>query len=119
MARWLFRRGLKGGICSNMLKEYALIPDVFDQTQYSNTAICGVQLNNIKSLVMHEGIASNLCDGGWSKYLTAHTARFHKTAIELIKSLRNGNRLTKRAQSGAIIPTTDIDWANEALSSMR
>lgn len=100
-----------------MLKEYCLIPDIFDQTQYSNAVICGVQLNTIRSLVLHEGIASNLCDGAWSKYLTTHSDRFHKAAIELIKSIRKENRSTKRVQSGALAPTVDVEWAREALSS--
>ena len=100
-----------------MLKEYSLIPDIFDHAQYSNEGICSLQLNHIKCLVMHEGLASNLCDGEWSKYLTANTNRFHKTAIELIKAIRKESRLTKRIQSGKIIPTADIDWAREALSS--
>ena len=100
-----------------MLKEYSLVPDIFDQTQYSNAVLCGLQLNHIKSLVMHEGIASNLSDGAWSKYLTSNTGRFHKAGIELISSIRKQSRLTKRSQRGAALPTTDLEWAREALSS--
>jgi hypothetical protein len=100
-----------------MLKEYSLIPDIFDHTQYSSEVICGLQLNNIKCLVMHEGIASNLCYGAWSKYLHTNKERFHKAGIELIKSLRTGNRLTRRPQSGGAVPATDVEWTIEALSS--
>ena len=100
-----------------MLKEYSLIPDIFDQTQYSNAALCGVMLNNIKTLILHEGIASNLCDGGWSKYLTANNQRFHRAGIELISAIRKQSRMVKRQRNGATLPITDLDWVNEALSS--
>jgi len=100
-----------------MLKEYALTPDIFDETCYSVPGICPVQLNNIRDLVLHEAVVSNLHDGEWSRYLTAQNHRFHRVGKELIKAMRTGSRLIKRSSSLTDVPEDDRGWASEALAS--
>lgn len=100
-----------------MLKEYALIPDIFDETCYSAPGICPVQLNNIRELVLHEAVVPNLRDGEWSKYLTAQNHRFHRIGKELIRAARKESRLIKRSSSLTDVPQDDRGWASEAIAS--
>jgi hypothetical protein len=100
-----------------MLKEYALIPDVFDETCYSTAGICPIQLNNIRDLVLHEGIVSNLRNGEWRRYLTRQNNRFHRAGQELIKAIGKESRLVKRPPCLTTAPEVDRDWASEAVAS--
>jgi hypothetical protein len=102
-----------------MLKEYALVPDIFDETSYTTKELCPQQMNTISELVLDEGIASNLYDGEWSKYLTANAGRFNKAANELIKTARTENRFVRRPHSLSTLPSSDLEWGDEALSSHR
>ena len=39
-----------------LLAEYALTPDVFDTTSYTSEEVCGLHLQNLKEVLLHEGL---------------------------------------------------------------
>ena len=49
-----------------LLAEYALTPDIFDSASYSNDEIGDVRLQQMKEVLLSEGLVRDLRDGRWS-----------------------------------------------------
>jgi hypothetical protein len=51
-----------------MLDEYALVPDIFDSSAYSNPAFIEMCLPHLKEPILREALVRDLCGGGWSQF---------------------------------------------------
>lgn len=103
--------------CPKMLTEYALIPDIFDSSCYSVSAVCDVHLQNLKEVVLNEGLVRDLRNGEWRAYVLSDIVHRSTRAKELVKKLikQNRLRLTRAACDGS--PTSNTEWCKEAISS--
>lgn len=100
-----------------LLAEYALTPDVFDVTSYSSEEVCGLHLQTLKEVLLHEGLVRDLRDGAWAKVFLATGRPWHLRGKELLKKLVSQKRLVQASPAGTQTPASDPDWCNEALAS--
>jgi len=98
-----------------MLDEYALVPDIFDPSAYSNAAYADMCLAHLKEPLLQEALVRDLCDGGWSQYCLEHTEKLHKLTKEMLRKLQTANRLCRCPACGSTTPGQASDWCLEAL----
>lgn len=100
-----------------LLAEYALTPDVFDSTSYSSEEVGRVLLQNLKEVLLSEGLVRDLRDGNWSTLFAADNRPWHVRGKELLKKLVQQKRLRRCDRVLPTDPTTDDSWCMEALAS--
>lgn len=100
-----------------LLAEYALTPDVFDSTSYSNDEVGGIRLQHLKEVLLSEGLVRDLRDGRWSSLFTDEGRPWHMRGKELLKKLAQQKRLRRCDCAGADEPSSDGEWCDEALAS--
>lgn len=100
-----------------LLAEYALTPDVFDLTAYSSEEVCGVHLQLLKEVLLHEGLVRDLRNGDWAKVFEDPVRPLHQKAKELLKKLRTQHRTVLVEATQPKPPQTDAEWCLEALGS--
>ena len=100
-----------------LLSEYALTPDIFDSTSYSNDEVGSIRLDYLKEALLNEGLVRNLRDGNWFSLFSEDHRPWHKRGKELLKKLRLQGRLRCFPPSLPEDPTTDTEWCKEALES--
>jgi hypothetical protein len=100
-----------------ILAEYALTPDVFDETCYGSADLCGVHLQGLKEILLHEALVRDLRDGEWGRLFLGDHRPWHRRGKELLKKLVSQRRLLASAPASAPGPTSDADWCAEALAS--
>ncbi len=100
-----------------LLAEYALTPDVFDATSYSSDEVGSIRLQDLKEVLLAEGIVRDLRDGGWSQLFTNGGRPWHNRGKELLKKLAQQKRLRRFQPVGGAMPASDTDWCLEALAS--
>jgi hypothetical protein len=100
-----------------LLCEYALTPDVFDVTSYNSDEVCGLHIQTVKDVLLHEGIVRNLRDGDWARLFSRDHRPWHRRGKELIGKLAVQKRLVPHRAMGQTSPTSDTDWCDEAISS--
>lgn len=100
-----------------LLAEYGLIPDVFDTACYTHADLCDVHLQNLKEVLLAEGLVRNFRDGEWLRGFGDGSRPWHKRGQELLKKLATQNRLRLSAARLSSVPAGDIDWCNEAIAS--
>lgn len=100
-----------------LLAEYALTPGVFDVTAYSTHEVCGIHLQVLKDVLLHEGLVRNLRAGEWAKTFDDSSRQWHQRGKELLKKLRTQQRIVFADPAAAATPQTDADWCVEALAS--
>lgn len=69
-----------------LLAEYALTPGVFDVTAYTSEEVCGLHLQALKDVLLHEGLVRNLRSGEWAKTFDDSSRSWHQRGKELLKS---------------------------------
>lgn len=99
-----------------MLRDLAIIPDIFDPSCYSQPDICQFHLKEIKDELLNAALARNLFDGSLTEYFHENTGRWHPKGKELLKKLAIQNRFYKFSSIGAEKPANDIQWAAEAVA---
>lgn len=100
-----------------LLAEYALTPDVFDTTAYSSEEVCGVHLQVLKDVLLHEGVVRNLRRGEWGRIFETPARPWHRRGKELLKKLRTQQRVVLADAVHPATPQTDAEWCLEALGS--
>jgi hypothetical protein len=100
-----------------LLAEYALTPDIFDQSYYSNEEVAGIHLQHLKEVLLNEGIVRDLRKGEWIKLFSNNDRPWHKRGKELLKKLMKQNRLNRCPPALPTFPETDNEWCREALES--
>jgi hypothetical protein len=102
-----------------LLSEFALTPDVFDLTSYSSEEICGVHLQHLKEVLLHEGLVRDLRHGEWGRLFLGGSRSWHQRGKELLKKLVSQQRLVAFPPAIAKTPGTDVEWCDEALATHR
>ncbi len=100
-----------------LLAEYALIPDVFDATSYSNTEVAGIHLQHLKEVMLSEGLVRDLRNGAWRRVFDWDGRPWHLRGKELLKKLVVQKRLRLCPSCCPQDPSTDSEWCREALDS--
>jgi hypothetical protein len=100
-----------------LLAEYALTPDVFDSTAYSSEEVCGLHLQALRDVLLHEGLVRNLRSGDWVKTFDDSSRPWHQRGKELLKKLRTQHRTVVADATRPTPPQTDAEWCLEALGS--
>jgi hypothetical protein len=100
-----------------LLTEYALIPDIFDSTSYTNDEVGDIRLQYLKEVLLAEGLVRNLRDGNWFKLFANNGRPWHRRGKELLNKLERQNRLRRCNPSIPREPSTDCEWCDEALAS--
>lgn len=100
-----------------LLAEYALTPDVFDSTAYSSEEVCGLHLQALRDVLLHEGLVRNLRGGEWAKTFDDSSRPWHQRGKELLKKLRTQHRTVLADATRPAPPQTDAEWCLEALGS--
>lgn len=100
-----------------LLAEYALTPDVFDLASYSSDEVCGLHLQSIKDVLLHEALVRNLRDGEWATLFSGNYRSWHRRGKELLKKLVQQKRLVPHRAMSQSSPASDAGWCDEALDS--
>jgi hypothetical protein len=100
-----------------LLAEYALTPDVFDTTTYSSEEVCGLHLQALREVLLHEGLVRNLRSGEWVRTFEDPARSWHRRGKELLKKLTTQRRVVPASSVRPTTPTTDAEWCLEALGS--
>lgn len=100
-----------------LLAEYALTPDVFDSKAFSSEEVCGLHLQALKDVLLHEGLVRNLRSGEWARTFDDSSRTWHQRGKELLKKLRTQHRIVLADATGPTTPQTDAEWCMEALGS--
>jgi len=100
-----------------MLTEYALVPDIFDSTCYSNPDLCGIYLQSLKEPLLQEALVRDLRSGEWGAYISRNLQNLHIKTKEIYTKLSIQNRLRPFNPSLNSAPATYHDWCLESLAS--
>jgi hypothetical protein len=100
-----------------LLAEYGVTPDVFDMTSYKSEEVCGLHLQALKEVLLNEGLVRDLRNGDWGRLFIGDGRAWHLRGKELLKKLANQKRLAVFPAVGAVAPTTDAGWCDEAIAT--
>ena len=93
-----------------ILAEYALTPDIFDVTSYSNNdEICDLHIQKIKDVLIQEGLIRNLRDGKWMQLFADDNRPWHRRGKELLKKLVKQSRIIDRKPFGKTAESVWLD----------
>ena len=100
-----------------LLADYAITPDVFDVTSYSNEEVCRLHLKEIRDVMRTEGVVRDLRAGAWRALLAGEERPWHRRGKELVKKLATQGRLIRSPPELPAVPGDDLAWCQEALAS--
>ena len=100
-----------------LLADYAITPDVFDVTSYSNAGECEARLETIREAMLSEGLVRDLRGGDWSAFFKFGGRPWHPRGMELVKKLRTQGRLLSCPPALPAPSANDSGWCAEALAS--
>jgi len=100
-----------------LLTEYVLTPGILNARSYSTEEVAAIRLNNLKDVLLHQGLLRNLRNGGWLETVQHNGFCLHLAGKELLKKIIKQNRLHNFPAVLANNPETDNDWCREALAS--
>ena len=100
-----------------LLADYAITPDVFDVTSYSNEEVCAARLETIREAMMTEGLVRDLRDGKWSRLFRPGNRSWHRRGTELVKKLSQQGRLIRHTPTLPDSPRDDREWCAEPFAS--
>ena len=100
-----------------LLADYAITPDVFDATSYSNDEVCAARLETIREAMLTEGIVRDLRNGQWRSLFESGDRAWHRRGTELVKKLATQGRLIQHGPELPNLPPDDKSWCAEALAT--
>ena len=100
-----------------LLADYAITPDVFDVTSYSNDEACAARLETIREAMLTEGLVRDLRDGQWRSLFESGNRAWHRRGTELVKKLATQGRLIQHGPELPNSPPDDKSWCAEALAT--
>ena len=102
-----------------LLVDYAITPDVLDESSYSNASECEARLDTIREVMLNEGLVRDLRDGAWQGLFLSDTRPWHRRGLELVKKLQKQGRLVRHPRAIPDPPEDDGGWCTEALATHR
>ncbi len=100
-----------------LLADYAITPDVFDVTSYSNDEVCTARLETIREAMLTEGLVRDLRDGQWRSLFGSGNRAWHRRGMELVKKLATQGRLIQHRPVLPDSPRDNQSWCAEALET--
>ena len=100
-----------------LLADYAITPDVFVSTSYSDDEVCRLHLRVIGEVMKGEGLVRDLRAGDWRKLFAEDKRPWHRTGKELVKKWATQGRLIIVPPELAGVPIRDQEWCEEALAT--
>ena len=100
-----------------LLADYAITPDVFDSTSYSNEEIGRLHLREIGEVMRTEGVVRDLRSGEWRRLFASDVRPWHRTGKELVRKLAAQGRLIEFQPALGNVPADDAGWCAEALAT--
>ena len=107
-----------------LLREFAMIPDVFNVSTLRNDKSLGIILVQILRALSANGLLANLYKDCWEKDVTNRIRAFPQELQEVkdklsacLKRLHDRNRLVRHPRRGEQTPSQDIDWLKLAMES--
>ena len=100
-----------------MFYEYALIPDIFNLSNYSSPDIFRHCLSPLKEVLLDYAVVRDMNNGDWSEYVNNNLTRWHPIAKELLNKINSQNRLRRINDFSGNHPADDFTWASKAVDS--
>jgi len=100
-----------------LLRDYAITPDVFDETSYPHPEVCGAELRHLKDVLLTEGLVRDLRAGEWRLLFADHARPWNHRGKELLKKLVQQDRLVSFEPHLESTPADDAEWCREALGT--
>ncbi len=100
-----------------LFSEYAVTPDVFNESCYDSPALCDVYFKQLLEVFFSEGLVRNLRNGEWQAFFLTHARSWHYRTKHILKNLTDAGRLVPSDPALSHTPQTDREWCNEALES--
>jgi|AntAceMinimDraft_16_1070373.scaffolds.fasta_scaffold02356_3 hypothetical protein len=100
-----------------LLNEFAITPDVFDDEYCNSLDSRDVNFTHLQHRLINDALVRDLHRGEWKKYVLAHMERFKPRLRYLIENLSKNNRFRITEAALPSIPSDDIAWCREAISS--
>ncbi len=100
-----------------LFSEYAVTPDVFNESCYDSPALCDAYFRQLLEVFFGEGLVRNLRNGEWQAFFSTHTRSWHDRTKHILKNLAEAGRLVPGDPALSHTPQTDREWCNEALES--
>ncbi len=102
-----------------LLSEYGLIHDIFDERCYSTQEMAAVQMQLLRTVLLEDALVRDFRNGGWGKVFSDRERPWHEHGRRLLRALVAQNRLSTVPCRGAKDPTSDVEWCQEALDSLK
>ena len=100
-----------------LLADYAITPDVFDETSYLTASECEARLETIREAMLTEGVVRDLRNGHWRTLFGSDDRPWHRRGTELVRKLEKQGRLVGLDAELPDPPANDLDWCSEALGT--
>ena len=100
-----------------LLADYAITPDVFDQTSYDTAREGEARIDVIRDAMLTDGLVRDLRDGAWRSLFRANARPWHRRGKELLKKLATQGRLVRTRSALPDPPPDDKAWCAEALAA--
>lgn len=100
-----------------LFSEYAVTPDVFNESCYESQALCDEYLRQLQQVFLTEGLVRNLRNGEWQAFFSTQARPWHSHIQDILKNLTVAGRLVPGDPALDHTPHTDREWCNEALES--
>ncbi|MYB56326.1 MAG: hypothetical protein F4X51_08050 [Gemmatimonadetes bacterium] len=100
-----------------LFSEYAVTPDVFNESCYDSPALCDTYLRQLQQVFFTEGLVRDLRNGEWQAFFSTHARPWHARIKHILKNLTVKGRLVPGDPALNHTPQTDREWCNEALAS--
>jgi len=100
-----------------MLAELALVPDIFDASNYEGPEACDSSIRALRVPLFELALVRDLRDGGWSQFVRDSYGRLHPRTKEILKKLVKSRRLLLGQGALPDTPTDGLGWCREALAS--
>ncbi len=100
-----------------LFSEYAVTPDVFNESCYDSSALCDAYFRQLLEVFLSDGLIRNLRNGEWQTFFSTHARPWHDRTKHILKNLTDAGRLLPSDPALSHTPQTDREWCNEALES--
>ena len=100
-----------------LFSEYAVTPDVFNESCYESQALCDEYLRQLQQVFWTEGLVRDLRKGEWQAFFSTQARPWHSHIHDILKNLTVAGRLVPSDPALDHTPHTDREWCNEALES--
>jgi hypothetical protein len=100
-----------------MLLDLAILPEVFEESAYSDPALCGHLLKVLKPVLFEDAVVRDMRNGGWSQWMRKSVGNCHHATGEIVEALIKQRRLGLFPPLLDVEPDDSSTWCYEALAT--